>query len=367
MKILFISPVPVEGAGCRFRIWQYLPYLKKNGIKAVVSPFLFKNYFDIVYYKGKFFQKLYFFLYATLKRIYDLSRAWCYDLIFIYRESYPIGPPIFEYIINIYKKPIIFDFDDAIFLLNVSQSNKFLRLLRDNKNATKIIKMSKKVIAGNDYLEEYALKYNKNVNVIPTPIDTDVYVPENKEKRNVSTVVIGWTGTITTQHFLKPLESVFQRICSKYRNVCFKVIGNREIDLKIPNLIFQKWTLQREVEDLRSFDIGIMPMPDNKWTRGKCGFKALLYMSLGIPVVCSSVGVNRQIIQDGVNGFLAESEDDWIRKLSLLIEDQKFRQKMSLAGRKTVEEKYSLKVNSPVFLEILKSVYNKKYSKRKNN
>ena len=107
-------------------------------------------------------------------------------------------------------------------------------------------------------------------------------------------------------------------------------------------------------------------MPDNKWTRGKCGFKAILFMSLGIPVVCSSVGANRQIIQDGVNGFLAESEDDWIRKLSLVIENQEFRQKMGLAGRKTVEEKYSLKVNSPIFLKVLKSVYDKKYLKKKN-
>ena len=143
----------------------------------------------------------------------------------------------------------------------------------------------------------------------------------------------------------------------KYSNIEFKIIGGNLSIGNLPNITVKPWVLEQEVGDLRTFDIGIMPMPDNEWTRGKCGFKAILYMSMAIPSVCSPVGMNREIITDGVNGFLADGEGEWIKKLSSLIEDPDLRHKMGLAARKTVEEKYSVKINAPKFLEVIKEVY----------
>ncbi|KKT72855.1 MAG: Glycosyltransferase [Microgenomates group bacterium GW2011_GWA2_44_7] len=142
--------------------------------------------------------------------------------------------------------------------------------------------------------------------------------------------------------------------------------GNFSID-GLSTIISKPWSMEEEIEDLKTFDIGIMPMPDNEWTRGKCGFKAILYMNMGIPCVCSPVGVNREIITDGVNGFLAGTDEEWIEKLSLLIENAELRKKLGMAGRKTVEEKYSVNINAPRCLEIFKRVYKERYGKSDKN
>ncbi|MBL7129838.1 MAG: glycosyltransferase family 4 protein [Candidatus Omnitrophica bacterium] len=360
MKILFISPVPVEGAGCRFRIYQYFPYLKEHNIKVKLSPFLFSSYFNIVYKPGKVFLKIIYFFFGTLRRFYDLVRASGYDIIFVYRESYPVGPPIFEYILHFLGKPIICDFDDAIFLPNTSRANRFLRLWRRHHNIDKIIQLSDCVITGNDYLKNYALKFHKNVSVLPTVIDPNRYIPAtgDKHSRNEK-LVIGWIGSATTQDYLVPFIPIFKKLTEKYKDIFLKIVSNNfAFPEKLNNsVIFQEWSLKSELEDLQSFDIGIMPMPDNNWTRGKCGFKAILYMSISIPVVCSPVGANTKIIQDGVNGFLANSDEEWLQKLSQLIEDPGLRDELGRLGRKTVEENFSLNVNSLKLLGVLEKVY----------
>ena len=370
MKILFISPVPVEGAGCRFRIYQYFPHLRKHNIKASLSPFLFSSYFKIVYKPGKFLSKTVYFFLSTLKRLYDLIRASGYDIIYIYRESYPIGPPVFEYILHFIGKSIICDFDDAIFLPNTSKVNWFLTLLRPRPNIDKIIRLSDCVIVGNDYLKEYALKFHKNVFVLPTVVDTNKYVPATENKHNLKKkVVIGWIGSPTTQIYIKAFIPIFRKLREKYKNILLKIVGGDFASTEdlTDNVIIQKWFLQKELQELQSFDIGIMPIPDNNWTKGKCGFKAILYMSAGVPVVCSKVGANCEIVQDGVNGFLASNEEEWIKKLSILIESPSLRANIALTGRKTAEEKYSVKENTPKFLEILQGVYLKKHIKKENN
>lgn len=360
-KILFISPVPVEGAGCRFRIYQYLPYLKGHNIKVDLSPFLFTSYFKIVYKPGRTFLKIIYFFLSSLRRFYDLVRALDYNIIFIYRESYPIGPPIFEYVLHFFGKTVVYDFDDAIFLPNTSQVNSFLRLWRCHRNIDKIIRLSDCVIAGNDYLKNYALKFHKNVFVLATAVDTNRYIPATENSHNANEkVVIGWIGSATTLDFLNPMREIFTRLSKQFTNIRFKIVGGDFLIDGLSNVISKPWSLDEEIEDLKTFDIGIMPMPDNDWTNGKCGFKAILYMSMGIPCLCSPVGVNKEIITDGVNGFLAKSQEEWMKKLSHLIENPQLRRRLGAAGRRTVEDKYSLKVNAPKYLEIFKKVYEKK-------
>lgn len=355
MKILFWIPYPKEGASNRYRIEQYLPYLKKESIEFALRSFWISSAYRILYVRGRYFQKSCYFILGTISRIVDLLNIHRYDLIIIHRESYPIGGAIFESILHLLKKPFIFDFDDAIFFPSNSRINNFIEKFKCPGKIAVIIKLSKAVIAGNSYLAEFALNHNRNVFIVPTAIDTSKY--RLRQKTHEDSITVGWMGSVTTAEFLYMIEGVFVRLSKRFKNVGFKMVGGD--DIRIPgltNITSKPWSLNAEMEDLASFDIAIMPMPDNEWTKGKCGFKAILYMSMGIPCVCSAVGVNKEIIHDGVNGFLAKTEEEWVDKLSRLITDERLRIKLGETGRRTVENCYSLAVNAPKFIEIIKKL-----------
>jgi len=348
---LFLVPYPIEGASNRYRVEQYLPYLEKAGIEYRLKPFWSNSGFRLLYKPGQRLAKFYFFLLGSISRLFDLFTLFRYDTVFIHREAYPIGGAFFERILRILKKPFIFDFDDAIYLATSSHSNYFVEKYKRPDRVAAIIKMSKHVIAGNEHLAEFARNYNGSVSVIPTPIDTDRYCPN--QPNSSAEVTIGWIGSVTTISFLNLLRNVFIRFSREFPSVKFKIVGGNFNINNLSNIICKPWSLAEELEDLSSFDIGVMPMPEDRWTEGKCGFKAILYMSMGIATVCSPVGVNKTIISDGLNGFLAKDEQEWFTKLSRLVEDVQLRKRLASAGRKTVEERYSLSVNLPAFLKVL--------------
>lgn len=358
MKIIFIVPYPTEGASNRFRVEQYLPVLKANGISCKVRSFMTRKFYKIIYRRGFYFLKTVYFLACAFNRILDIVRALKYDVVFIHREAFPLGSPVFESILARLGKPIIYDFDDAIFLPNASPSNNFVERLKCPEKVAGIFKMSRFIIAGNSYLADFAARHNKNVITIPTPIDTDRYIAFRREAANRKKLVIGWIGSVTTAEFLNVLRGVFKMLCEKYPYVEFQIIGGKFHIDGLPNIINKEWALDKELEYLQGFDIGIMPIPDNDWARGKCGFKAILYMSMGIPCVCSPVGINKEIIRDNFNGFLAGSDTEWLEKLSSLIEDESLRARIGKAGRTVAEEKYSVKVNAAKFLSVIEKAYN---------
>ncbi len=242
------------------------------------------------------------------------------------------------------------------FKLRQEDANRSLNFLKDPKKTARIIQVSDHVIAGNAYLADYALKFNPNVSVIPTCIDTDLYQPK-VHCETQGKVTLGWTGSITTiQHFNRA-EEVLLRIKEKYGpKVSFLVIGDPSFEHEGLAIKGQAWNVETETEDLLRMDIGIMPLPDDEWSKGKCGFKGLQYMGSGIPTIMSPVGVNTEIVQDGVNGLLAFGEDEWFDKLCSLIEDASLRETLGAAGRRTVEEKYSVEVNAPKRLEVFDRV-----------
>lgn len=357
MRVLFLVPYPAEGASNRYRVEQYLPYLEKEGIRYSLRPFWNRAAYRALYKNGHYFRKIFFFIRGTISRVLQIFCIAGYDVVFIHREAYPIGGAFFETVISVLKKPIIFDFDDAIFLPASSRPNNFIERFKDPRKVISIIRRSEYVICGNSFLAAFASRYNVSVAVIPTPIDTGKYYPAARNPGRK--IVIGWIGSATTLDFLSPMKNVISVLSKEFPGIIFKVVGGDFSFEGLSNVVSKPWSLNEEIDDLRQFDIGIMPMPDNDWTRGKCGFKAILYMSMGIPCVCSPVGVNNEIISDGINGFLADSEEEWIQKLSSLIRDCRLREKIGLAGRKTVEDKYSLKVNAPKYLEIIRKVNDK--------
>ena len=289
---------------------------------------------------------------SAVKRLSDLVSCRRYDLVFIHVESFPFGPAICEWFFTKLGIPIIYDFEDAIYLKDFKGGNWLMNLLRCPGKFYKTLVFSSQVIVCNRYTRDLVSHYNRNVTVIPTAIDTDKFtIREYGTKDNE--IVIGWIGTRSTVGYLKALQDVFVKLSKKY-NFVLKIIGGGK-GYAIPGvkIINQKWSLEKEVENFQGLDIGLYPLPDDERSLAKTPFKTIQYMSVGVPVVASSVGGNNDIIKDGVNGYLAASSQEWIDKISLLIEDDKLRRRIGVQGRQTVEEKYSLSINAPKFIELI--------------
>lgn len=341
-KILFITPHrPGRSPSQRFRFEEYLNYFKEKGYNYTLS-FLIKETEDKLFYsKGKEIQKFFLFVKFFLKRCFDVVRSFRYDIVFIQREMYFIGPPIFEWLLRFSRAKMIFDFDDSIWLQNVSDANKKYQWLKSFGKTAKIISYADMVFAGNEYLKEYASEYSKNIKIVPTTIDTTEYTPVEDKHRN-GAINIGWSGSFTTIQHFKYAEGFLKKLAEKYPGkISITVIGDSHYQNKTLPVRAYDWNKDEELEKLASFDIGIMPLPDDNWAKGKCGLKGLQYMALGIPTLMSPVGVNTEIIQDGENGYLAGNDEEWIEKISLLIESPDLRKRIGAAGRQTVEERYS--------------------------
>jgi len=357
MRVLFVVPYPLKTTPCqRFRFEQYLDILERVGIQCIVDSFISRALYRIIYRKGMYLQKTFYTFLCFLKRGFTILRSFRYDVVFIHREACPFGIVFFEYFFKLIGKKIIYDFDDAIYLPNVSSANKIAGFFKNQNKTKKIIALSDIVIAGNTYLKSYVSQFNRNATVIPTTIDSDEYLLVEKKTLNPRPIYIGWSGSYTTTQHLILLKEILEGILKRFK-LQIKIIG-APLDFSMGDIpmVVKEWRLDNEIEELSTFDIGVMPLPDDEWGRGKCGLKALQYMALGIPAVCSPVGVNKEIIEDGVNGFLASKEKEWIDKLSFLIESKDLRSKIGEAGRRTVEERYSVKVCKDRYIDLFRNI-----------
>ncbi len=354
--MFLVAHRPGRSPGQRFRFEQYLNYLEKNGFECHVS-FLIDEKDDIVFYaEGKYLAKTRFLLKSLIHRWNDLKKIHDYDLVFFYREAHMMGITWFEKKIKKAGIKMLVDFDDSIWLRDISNGNRRLAFLKRPSKTAEIIKMCDACIVGNQFLADYAKQYNSNVFVIPTTIDTDYYIPPDNG-RDAERVVIGWTGSSTTLKHFSLAIPMMKKLKKKYgEKVSFRMISDEFYYGELDGLEKIKWNRETEVKDLSVIDIGIMPLPDDDWSRGKCGFKGLQYMALARPAVMSPVGVNNEIISHGNNGFLADSPEEWETILSQLIEDASLRKRIGEAGRKTVEEKFSLRSQKEHYLEIFRSL-----------
>ncbi len=339
----------------RYRFEQYLNYFKTEGFDWELSEIITEKDDKIFYHPGNYLKKAWILFKSIFIRLKDLSRAKNFDIIFIQREALLLGSSYFEK--QFFKKnKVVFDFDDSIWLLDTSPENKKFEFLK-NPDKTKInIKHAHCVIAGNSFLANYAKQFNQNTVVIPTTIDSDFHIPK-PELRNKEKIVIGWSGSISTiKHFEIAIPALIE-IQKKYPNqIEIHVIGQGSYTHPEINVISKNWSATTEVDDLNSFDIGIMPLPDDEWVKGKCGLKGLSYMACGVATIMSNVGVNSEIIEHGKNGFLATSQEEWVNYLSKLIENNDLRHVMGQAGRETVVKNYSVNANKVKYLEVLKSL-----------
>ena len=354
IKVLALSPIPEEGAGCRFRVSQYIPSLRDAGFDVTVSPFYSREYFDFVYRPGNYVRKTTGFAALTLRRISELFRLRDYDLVFLYREAIPVGSPFIERSIARMGIPIVYDFDDAIFLPAVSEANKAVSFLKDPDKVSEILALSQHVTVGNEFLAGYARKFNSHVTVIPTAVDTNRFVPRpDPPPADGRKLVVGWIGSPTTFQYLESLKDVLAAVSARHP-FTLKVSGaGRAVHFPGVDVQVVPWSMADEVSLFNTCDIGVYPLTDDDWSRGKCGFKAIQCMACGVPVVAAAVGVNREIINHGVNSMLASTPQEWIERLSVLLTDAELRRQMAIAGRRTIEERYSLRVTAPQLAAVL--------------
>ncbi len=327
MKVLFL----IQGfsvAASRYRVLQYVPYLKSRGIEATVSlyPRTLKENFQ-------FFK--------------NLSR---YDIVFLQRKRF--NQPRLGWLRRRAKR-IIYDFDDSVMYRNSTAKDPVSSTRR--RRFAQMIKNSDFVIAGNEFLKSEVLPFNQNVDVIPSAIDEERYslktFPVEQER-----VTLGWIGDHGSIHYLEKMKPIFERIGEKYSNVDLKIVCDIFFDCVRMKVIKKNWSAEDEVADLQGFDIGLMPLVDDPWSWGKCGLKIIQYQGVGLPVVCTPVGVNRDLVEDGANGYYAMTPAEWEERLAFLIEHPQLREQMGREGRKRVVEKYTFQACAPRLFSILNQV-----------
>ncbi len=355
LRIAAFTQYPYDTApGQRFRIEQWEPYLLQSGISIKYFSFADPSLHSTLPKPGNFMQKGVGLIRGFLRRFCHLFELRKFDVVMIYRAATMAGPAFFERLIKWTGIPIVYDFDDAIFLNATAPPNRSFAWLKFAGKTASICRMSSAVTVGNAYLADYAKQYSNNVKIVPSSVDLEKYEPP-PAARSDRRVVIGWTGSSTSQKHLELFAKMLARVLATRKDIELHVHSDREPDLPGIDHTWHRWTPDNEVDVISQFDIGIMPMPADEWSLGKCSMKALLYMSLGIPTVCSNVGANRDLIVDGENGFLCLADDEWIEKLGMLINDRILRHTMGSAGRRTVMTGFSGQHCADLFAEAVKS------------
>ncbi|MDX9750148.1 MAG: glycosyltransferase family 4 protein [Flavobacteriales bacterium] len=349
---IFAPHRPGRSPSQRYRLEQYLSAVEARG-QAVVYAALWDEADDRSLYRhGHLLGKAWILAKGLVRRWRQVRRVGPEDTVLVHREAFMVRGHFFEKALRRRAKWFVFDMDDAIWRMDVSEANRNLRWLKDPAKTDRIIALADRVIAGNAYLADHARAINPATVVVPTVIDTRRYraVPSNGTDR----VTIGWTGSRTSTVHLVAALPMLRKVQERHgARVAFRVIS--DIAPPLPGLDVEHvpWNADTETRDLEPIDIGIMPMPDDEWSRGKCGFKGLQYMAMGKPVVLSHVGVNAAIVHPGVNGFLARTEADWAEALGRLVEDADLRRRMGAEARRTVEQQWSLHAWTDTFLRQL--------------
>jgi hypothetical protein len=337
-RILFLGS-GLDAASWRFRVGQYLPHLRERGFEVDSAD-----------------------LHRPLpQRLATLAAAARYDAVCVHRV---LLPPFEAAWLRRAAPRYMFDFDDAI-MLRDSAHPRFDSWQR-RRRLRRMLRGAHTVIAGNAYLAAWARRYHADVAVIPTAVDLTAYGDRTEDwglrteseslspqSSVLSPAVIGWIGTSSNLMYVRQRLPALRRLVEHQPEVTIKIVCDRPLEAPGLPLINQPWSLAGEVADLRSFQIGIMPLPDDPWTRGKCAVKILQYFAAGLPVVCSPVGANLDVVEHGRSGYFAAGDDEWIARLDELLADADLRRRLGAHGRRVVEERFSVQMILPRLLETL--------------
>lgn len=355
MKILLLPKYSRRGASSRLRALQYIPYFEQAGLEVTVKSLLNDEYLDRLYSGGRnsIFQYLKYYINRTIQLFFIFK----YDVVWVEKELYPYFPGWAERALAFLKKPMIVDYDDAIFHnYDLSKFSTVRRFLGNKIDS--VMRASTCVTAGNYYLAERAISAGADsVVIVPTVVDYFRYTVRSTKQTN-ALPVIGWMGSPSTQKYVVGVRDALVEACKKHGAQVILVGATPSIinDLPGVNVKVIEWSEDSEAELIRSMDIGIMPLDDGPWERGKCGYKLIQYMACAVPVVASAVGVNNEIVNHSNCGILVSTADEWRAALDKLLSSIDLRNTMGTAGREAVENKFSLQIQAPILIQLIKSL-----------
>jgi glycosyltransferase involved in cell wall biosynthesis len=354
-RVLAFTVKPRESADSRYRIVQYQDIAKQDGVHIE-----HRSLMDAAYFRWQL-KNIHLLLRTFLYPVLLALRFWqvlCqapkYDAVWICREMAPFGPPVLERLLVRTCKRVILDVDDALHISDKPSSRLIPRLLRDNGKFARMAHSYSAVVCGSRNLADYYSQYSPNVSVVPTAVDPDRYAGITREPSPV--VRIGWVGTPLNRYHVEILGPALTKLARQRRFELILVGLNEPLDWRLPAIRYIEWNLQEELKFFSQFDIGVMPLKDTAFARGKCAFKLIQYMAAGLPVVASPVGANCEVVQDGINGFLARTDAEWTSRLRQLIDDAALRERMGSNGRVVVRESYSAQGLWPVYSRIFTGV-----------
>ncbi len=344
MKILLLTRYERLGSSSRMRFYQYLPYLESHGLEITSFPFFPDEYVRRLYAGRR--QPIRLLAGAYLRRTAALRKARRFDLVWLEKEFLPWLPAL-----PFSAVPYAVDYDDATFHRYDRHHSALVRRFL-GKKIDAVMRRARLVVAGNAYLSDRARQAGaRQVEILPTVVDMERYPPF--QPHGEPTFRIGWIGAPVTAGYLRLVQDALKQFLRNHPEAQLTLIGAQSplnLDARVET---RPWHEASEAAELARFDLGIMPLPDEPFERGKCGYKLIQYMASGLPVVASPVGVNAEIVEDGINGFLVENQGSWLKALETLCADAGLRRRMGAAGRTRVEKGYSLEIAAPRLLELL--------------
>jgi glycosyltransferase involved in cell wall biosynthesis len=352
LKILILAPAPSDiSPGQRFRFEHYLPINSDSNLEFTVSPFFSRRTWKIIHLNKNYLNKTLGILSAIIRRVLMFFTVFKYDYIYIYREAAAVGPPVIEWLLaKVFRKRIIYDFDDAIWLRLASEANPFWADIKCSWKVKMICSYSYIITVGNSFLAKYAGQYCSDVRIIPTVVDTEFRHNILKDHSDYP-LFVGWTGTFTNFPNLQKIIPVIAKLKKNY-SFNFLIIADRNPNFTGVEYDYIPWDIKTEIRDLLNLHIGLMPLANTERELGKCAFKAIQYMSLGITAVVSPVGANCDVVQDNLNGFWADGDDQWYLTIEKLILNKKLRDEIEITSRQKIVENYSVNATKSDFFAL---------------
>lgn len=350
MRVLYLTKYTRKGASSRLRSFQYFPLLEQEGFTITVAPLFSDAYLERLY-TGK--STVLEALKGYWRRFLILFTVFRYDVIVIEKELFPYLPAFAERLLRLFGKKYVVDYDDAIFHNYDLHPNKAIRFFLKDKIDV-VMRLSETVIAGNAYLADRARKAGaKQVNIIPTVIDSNRYAV--KPEHSGTKTVIGWIGSPSTFKYVKQLFPVFEKL-KRQHDFELHIVGAKSDEKFSFPVRFIDWSEETEVASIQNFDIGIMPLEDSPWEKGKCAYKIIQYMACGLPVVASPVGMNKEVVLENKTGFLPDNLDEWCEVFQILTQDKTKSRNFGASGRQVVENEYTLQGNLRKLTTVLKTI-----------
>lgn len=352
-KVLLLSRYENLGASSRIRMYQYIPYLSSQGIDVTVSPLLDNRYLADLYSGRRL--KVWPIISAYLYRLGRILKSHQYDLLWIEKELFPWLPSFMEKMPEFLNIPYVLDLDDAIFHSYDEHRHRAVRLILEDK-IRKVVAGAAWTVVGNPYLQRYARRITTRVSVIPSVIDQNRYSGEQNPVSHNGVFTIGWIGSPATANCIETIIPVLRTFCSARKSRVL-LVGSGNVDMPGVPVEFRPWSEETELDDIMEFDVGIMPLSDIPWHRGKSGFKLIQYMASGKPVIASPVGVNSLIVKDRENGYIAKTEAEWLEALRILHDHPDKRLHMGRIGRKNIENSFCFQVTAPRLLDVIRKSF----------